>query len=382
MEYLYLSIMVATTQTVAKILTSYYRPKPGGFCKRYFRGINALLEEGCEVHYLAVVQFPIKHQHCFFHRFPWPAGYTDTWLFWGVFHLLAPPILFYLGMRHRITHSFAFGPTYALFMQPLRWIKRIPLSLFLRADTIENHRIKGRSQWLIRLETILEGLAICGVHLYGVSDVLTRTVVERHSLFKPLVSHTLRNDIQCRQHKQDVKPHKPLRMACVGVLEQRKNQALILHSLALLAAYSPRVDIYGSGPDKEKLEQLAQNLDIVQRVHFKGWVMADDIWPQVDLLLMPSLHEGAPNAVLEAMERGIPVLASDIPEHREILSTEALLALEDVNQWVSRLAKILDEPVSSLSKLLDAQCHCAGKLYFDWNAHFLSSVLCQAVDVV
>ena len=139
--------MVATNQTVTRVLTSYYRPKPGGFCKRLFRGIAALLDGGCEVHYLAVVKFPIEHPHCFFHRFPWPAGRTDGWLFWGVFHLLAPPALLYLGVRHRITHAFAFGPNYALFLQPLRWIKRIPLSLFLRADTIENHRIKGRRSW-------------------------------------------------------------------------------------------------------------------------------------------------------------------------------------------------------------------------------------------
>jgi glycosyltransferase involved in cell wall biosynthesis len=303
-------------------------------------------------------------------------------LFWGFFHLLAPPILFYLGMRHRITHSFAFGPTYALFLQPLRWIKRIPLSLFLRADTIENHRIKGRRQWLIRLEIFLEGLAISGVHLYGVSEVLTSSVVERHSFFKPLTSDTLRNDIQCSQHEQDVEPHKPIRMACVGVLEQRKNQALILQSLESLAPYSPYVDVYGSGPDREKLEQFAQELGVDQWVEFKGWLPVGDIWPQVDLLLMPSLHEGAPNAVLEAMERGIPVLASDIPEHREILPADALLSLEDVNQWVSRLAKILDEPDSSLRKLRDAQNDCAKKLYFDWNARFLSSVLCLTVGAV
>ena len=180
--------MVTTKQIETRVLTSYYRPKPGGFCKRLFRGINALLENGSEVHYLAVTRFPIEHQRCFYHRFPWPANYADTWLFWGIFHLLAPPTLLYLGIRHRITHAFAFGPTYALFLQPLRWFRRVPLSLYLRADTIENHRIKGQSRWIVRLETFLEGQAIRGVHLYGVSEVLTRTVVARHPLSPPLTS--------------------------------------------------------------------------------------------------------------------------------------------------------------------------------------------------
>lgn len=366
--------MATTKQITARVLTSYYRPKPGGFCKRLFRGINVLLEGGCEVHYLAVVQFPIEHQRCFFHRFPWPADYTDSWLFWGTFHLFAPPALLYLGVRHRITHAFAFGPTYALFLQPLRWLKRVPLSLFLRADSIENHRIKGRNRWLVWLETFLEGLAIRGVHLYGVSEILTRTVVARHPLSAPLNSSTLRNDIQRIQQQQDVEPHQPVRMACVGILEQRKNQAFILRCLTSLAPYPPQLDIYGTGPDRERLECLARALGVEQWVTFMGYLPIADIWPQVDLLLMPSLHEGAPNAVLEAMERGIPVLASDIPEHREILPQEALLSLESVNLWETRLAEILNEPDNCLRKLREEQDKCAVELCFDWDTCFLSAV--------
>lgn len=369
--------MAAAKQIEARVLTGYYRPKPGGFCKRLFRGINVLLEGGCEVHYLAVVRFPIEHQRCFFHRFPWPAGYTDSWLFWGVFHLCAPPALLYLGVRHRITHAFAFGPTYALFLQPLRLLRRVPVSLFLRADTIENHSIKGRSRWLVWLETALEGLAIRGVHLYGVSEILTSTVVERHPLSTPLTSSTLRNDIQRHHRQQDIEPHQPLRMACVGILEHRKNQAFILQCLASLVPHPPLLDIYGTGPDRERLEQLARKLGVERWVDFKGWVPVADIWPQVDLLLMPSLHEGAPNAVLEAMERGVPVLASDIPEHREILAEDALIPLQEFDQWTSRLAKILESPDSSLRILREAQDNCAEKLCFDWNAHFLSAVLRQ-----
>jgi len=369
--------MVTTKQIEARVLTGYYRPKPGGFCKRLFRGINVLLDDGCEVHYLAVVRFPIEHQHCFFHRFPWPADYTDTWLFWVFFHLFAPPILLYLGVRHRITHAFAFGPTYALLLQPLRWFRRVPLSLFLRADTIENHRIKGRSRLLIWLETSLEGLAVRGVHLYGVSEILTRTVVARHPLSAPLTSSTLRNDIQCNQLQKDIESHQPVRMACVGILEHRKNQEFILRCLASLVPYKPRLDIYGTGPDRERLERLAGEIGVERWVNFRGWTPVADIWPLVDLLLMPSLHEGAPNAVLEAMELGIPILASDIPEHREILPADALLSLEDVNLWASRLANILDEPDSCLKLLRDAQDECARKLCFNWDALFLSAVLCQ-----
>src|SRR5215467_11075094 len=76
MGYLCLS-SVEETCRMATILTCYYRPKPGGLCKRFFRATESLLSRGHEVHYLAVVAFPISHPHCHFHRFPWPQGKTE-----------------------------------------------------------------------------------------------------------------------------------------------------------------------------------------------------------------------------------------------------------------------------------------------------------------
>ena len=70
------------------------------------------------------------------------------------------------------------------------------------------------------------------------------------------------------------------------------------------------------------------------------------------------------------------MLASEIPERREILLPDALLSLEDVNQWVSWLTKMLDEPGGCLKRLRDDQGEYARKLCFNWNAHFLSAVLC------
>src|SRR5438093_1345770 len=84
--YLCLSAL-EETRLMATILTCYYRPTPGGLCKRLFRAIESLLSSGHEVHYLAVVAFPISHPHCHFHQFPWPEAKTHGMIFW--FMLLA-----------------------------------------------------------------------------------------------------------------------------------------------------------------------------------------------------------------------------------------------------------------------------------------------------
>lgn len=363
---------------MATILTCYYRPKPGGLCKRLFRAIESLLSSDHEVHYLAVVSFPISHPHCHFHRFPWPENKTDGIIFWCMFHLIAPCQLLFLGLRYRVTHVFAFGHSYALLLQPLHLLKRIPLTLFLRGDTLANHHYKQRSPCVVKLDGIIEGLAIAGVRLYGVSRCLTTRVLARHTLLSPHIAGTLPNDMPAlrpRQHGQTT-PSLPLRLACVGVLEEGKNQSFILRCMAHINGSLAHLYLFGLGADAEHLKNLVKELRIEDRVTFMGWIdEADTIWEKVDLLLFPSLHEGAPNAILEALAYDVPVLASDIPEHREILPECNLLSTNDVMIWVEALKTILANIPRSLEKLCEEQYKVFPKFCFDWEDEIQRRIL-------
>jgi len=356
------------------VLTSYYRPKPGGYCKRYFRAINALLNQGVEVHYLAVVEFPIEHPRCFYHKFPWMKNYTDNLIFWVCFHILSPFILLYLGLRYRVTHAFVFGPTYSFVLQPLRILARIPLTLFLRADAILNHRIAGRANWITKLDQLFEGAAIQGVRLYGVSDALTKAVLNRHRIFKPKKYSTLRNNIESLEIVSHSEYNNPLVLGCVGVLEKRKNQQLLLYALSKIPIGSAKLNIYGEGPDEEFLLDLTKALSITEQIEFRGWVDSNLIWPEIDVLVIPSLHEGAPNAVLEALSHRIPVLASDIAEHAEILPAESLIPVSSVEDWSKKIMEICNSK-SLLSEIKCKQRYCSEKLLFDWEKQITDLIL-------
>lgn len=348
------------------ILTSYYRPKPGGYCKRYFRAINALLEQGAVVHYLAVEQYPVKHKNCIFHHFPWPKNKTENMVFWLCFHIIAPFMLLYIGYRQKITHAFAFGTTYAFLMQPLRIMKKLPLSVFLRGDAITGHRIKGKSQWIIKLDQFFEGFAIQGVCLYGVSDSLTQTIIKRHKYFRPAKSSTLRNNMEPGQTLKKSQAELPLIIACVGILEKTKNQQTLFKCLKSIPKGLTRLYLYGTGLDKDELIELGNALEVNDQVEFKGWVDADSIWPEIDLLAMPSLYEGAPNAVLEALSHGVPVLASDIPAHAEILPPESLLPVNFVDAWTNKIMEFVNN-TGSLGKLQQEQQAHSNFLIFNWD---------------
>ena len=376
---LHMFICYGVNNIMANILTCYYKPKPGGFCKRLFMSIHALLNAGHDVHYLAVSEFPISHPRCHFHRFPWPVRYTDNLLFWLLFLALSPFSLVYLGFRYQVNYCYAFNTTYGFLFQLLMRLKRIPLSVFLRADVIENHRLKKRSRMILSVERIVEGFSISGSSVYGVSQTLVEAVIQRHRYLKPRNYGVLRNNITSEVTENSVAEtiniSNKLRLGCAGILEARKNQALLLQMMSLLRGRNVTLYLFGCGPDEKKLVHSVNQLGLSANVKFMGWVEPEKIWNYIDLLLVPSLHEGAPNIVLEGLAHGIPILASNLPEHLEVLPDCTLLPLSDISAWTNKINQIIDNPGKMLMDIKTVQIPFAHDLEFDWNEEIVSLIL-------
>lgn len=242
--------------------------------------------------------------------------------FLAFFYLFAPLLLLWIGYRNKITHLFSFGTTYAAVLKPLKAIKKLPLSLFLRADVIRNLQLSQTPGWIIKIEKIVESFSLSNTYVYGVSKNLIDDIAGRKSPWPgpPLSLEIFYNDITPGQVNHRSKPiNLPLILGCAGILENRKNQKFLIELMTSLSSKQAQLHIYGVGPDNSKLKELITRYNLGDRVFLRGWVDSFAIFSGIDILLMPSLHEGCPNAVLEAMAHEIPVLASDIPEHREIL---------------------------------------------------------------
>jgi glycosyltransferase involved in cell wall biosynthesis len=322
---------------------------------------------------VAVVKFQIDHPNCHFHRFLWPESKTDGILFWVFLHLLAPLLLLYVGLRHKVTHTFAFGVNYGLFLQPISRIRNIPLTIFCRANHIMSHEIKGAPLWLLKIERMIERLALNGASVYCVSETLTDQIKGRNRNVRWKLIETLPNDIQ--KSRREYKPDSSFRLACVGILEPRKNQELLINVIKRVDRDRVRLDLYGIGPDEARLKELIDKLDVTERVKLHGWRESSEIWPQVDLLLMPSRHEGVPNAILEAIGAGVPVVASKIPEHQEFLHPMQLVEGFDASCWVNALSEILSAKAEKLSAILDVQEDTLKKLTFDWDTEICKLII-------
>ena len=114
-------------------------------------------------------------------------------------------------------------------------------------------------------------------------------------------------------------------VTCVGRLDRQKGLTWLIDSAAAWLRRLPECDLLlvGTGPQRSKLERMCRG-GLSGRVHFAGW-RADvpEILAASDLLVLPSAWEGMPNAVLEAMASGLPVVATDVEGVQELLGPAA-----------------------------------------------------------
>lgn len=121
----------------------------------------------------------------------------------------------------------------------------------------------------------------------------------------------------------------PLHLLFVGRLVPYKCADLILQALSLLpddCKAKVFLTIIGDGPEKSRLQAMAQNLHLIERVEFKGWIPNTEVhtyYSQADVFCFPSIREFGGAVVLEAMASGLPCLVVDYGGVGEYVTTEA-----------------------------------------------------------
>ncbi len=111
-------------------------------------------------------------------------------------------------------------------------------------------------------------------------------------------------------------PSHGFRFGILGAIVPGKGQEVAIRAMAILAKIYPSVMLYlyGNLVDKEyhkKLQQLISDLKCGDNVVFKGFEEDQDlIYSNLDVLLNCSVMEGFGRTVIEAMQRGIPVVAN------------------------------------------------------------------------
>jgi colanic acid/amylovoran biosynthesis glycosyltransferase len=141
-----------------------------------------------------------------------------------------------------------------------------------------------------------------------------------------------------------------LRLLSVGRLEREKGHSVLLEALARLRDHGTtvRLDLVGDGTRLEALRRQAGELGIEDLVTFSGAVGQDRIrehYRRADAFCLPSLGEGIPVVLMEALAMGLPAIASNtmgIPELIEDGVTGLLVPAgrpDELGHAIERLAR-------------------------------------------
>ena len=106
-------------------------------------------------------------------------------------------------------------------------------------------------------------------------------------------------------------PDAPTRVTYVGRLRPVKGVSVLVDAWFLVhPAANARLTIAGDGADREALTARVREAGLAENIEFLGEVSdVPTVLTKTDIYVQPSLQEGLPNSVLEAMSMGLPIVA-------------------------------------------------------------------------
>lgn len=150
----------------------------------------------------------------------------------------------------------------------------------------------------------------------------------------------------------------------LGRLDDEKKIDVFLRAVALLSEHQNlRVELVGDGGERERLQKLAESLNIASRVSFLGHVTDDElpgIYERATVFVMPSIAELQSIATMEAMASGRPVIAADamaLPHLVHDGDNGYLFPPGDVEALAERLRRILVADRKELTRLSENSLH-------------------------
>lgn len=144
----------------------------------------------------------------------------------------------------------------------------------------------------------------------------------------------------------------PLRLLFVGRLEEAKGVGRCLEILRRFQATGGKavLDLVGDGPNRGRYEATARDMGLGASVRFHGWLGRTDLdlcYERTHVALLPSLSEGWPKVLSEAMAFGVVPLAGRvgcIGPYLEQFGTGEAVEVRDLDGFVRRLSLLVAHP--------------------------------------
>jgi glycosyltransferase involved in cell wall biosynthesis len=371
-----------------KIMTAMYTIKRGGAYDRFSMMGGAVWERNCGTHCLSLTPIPINHSYFHNHVMYLPLKTVEGFMAKLAVVFLFPIWSIWIAWEKKIDLIIAFGSLYAFLQGFSKWILRKPMVTFIRGSSSFGLTIQNSPRYFLPLNKIVEYLGL----LFS-DRVITNNVSARDEMLKrsgrrkkidvqilfnnipPMDIHELEAISQIK-NKYGI-PEDAKVLVTAGILNRGKNIESLIACLPKIQVKNIYLIIAGDASTeadlhyKDSLRELTNKLGVHKQVIFTGWLEKEDLWKiylASDLFVLPSLNEGMPNVLLEALGSGLPCLGSDIPGIKEILQNEELLFdPREGTTLVKNIEQIFSDP--HVYDKVKASCQKREQAFrFDWGA--------------
>ena len=257
--------------------------------------------------------------------------------------------------------------------------------------------VAGRFQWLKR--RILHRLYNNSAQVLAVSDGAREAAIRFYGIRQDRIA-TLQNGVDAdwihqqatdaiqddwwTGEKRVTTASRVFRIVTAGRLNPQKGFHLLIDAIADVRHEFPEIEfrlaILGDGLSRSNLEKQVATLNLSETVHLTGFQDHAIAWYRsADVFVLPSLIEGMPNVLLEAMACGTPVISSDCRSGpTEILDGGRygnLVPAGSADELRHAIAAMLNNPSSARQRAAEATTHVAQHWSAQAAAHRLGQIL-------
>jgi glycosyltransferase involved in cell wall biosynthesis len=352
-------------------LTLYVGPPRGGCYERLRRLVQALLRRGWTVHFVGTQQPAPPQPGLRFHVVgPGEAGSPSPGLLLRATRLAAR-----LARRERIPLVFTFGAAYTAPLGPLLWRSGARVVTFLRGSLFEQERARGSGLPRRAAARVAERLALAASdRVFAVSQVLAAAAGAKGEVLPNEAPAAPPQDAAVERRALGL-PEGAFLAAYAGAIAPIKSLETLLEAAGLLPPLHVALLGFSAGGSAYESGLRARAAGLDGRAHLLDWRPdARALLAAADVVVLPSLDEGCPNLLLEAMAQGRPCLGARCAGIEEMLVHEALL-FPPGDAW--ELAQRIDTLMGSRAARASATVlvkQRAAAYQFDWDQRAVAAL--------
>ena len=161
---------------------------------------------------------------------------------------------------------------------------------------------------------------------------------------------------------------KEFKIIHVGYMDNfRKGQHILIKAIkeVLERGYKVRLVLIGDGKKKEYFESLSKELNIEKEVCFLGLITDKNIifenLKQSHLFVFPTMAEGLPRTIIEAMSVGLPCISSPVDGVPELIESDYLIPFDDVYGYSNKIIELISDWEKMIS--ISERNYCEAQKY-------------------